>query len=437
MFKNIKNNFTLFSQIINIFVLSILLFNIFSTPVIAGNATVSVIIKNTSGQGLPSVPITCTSTAPKVGTELPPAPDINYLTTNGNGIANWSVDGIEGYTYKCFASSATYTVNNVTYYFSSPSPSEAFSLIPGQTQQVNITGTPYNTGSSNNNSNTSTTSEPEIEYAPVSETEISSTFTKEGSETTSFTDMTLEDSKTVSELTIDDAEFGKIKYLEDKDLSDDKFLSIFEDLDNYFNFMTGKVTVDTQDVSEFNSKALVTFYNINLVGNEIKIALDDEYNEEISSSAEYNKETKELSFEVSSFSEYEVMPNMQISLEKDSITIDTYNYTISGTVEDLDSTIEVELNGEKIEENIEIDKNGNFNIELTLKEGDNTINITTTGISGYSESINKNINYTPPTNYIYWIVGGVALCILFLISVITAVFFIIKKKKKSKTKKKI
>lgn len=205
-----------------------------------------------------------------------------------------------------------------------------------------------------------------IPKAPISQAKIPEIFIQKGSNTTSFSNLTLENSKAVKDLTLDILNVGAIQFTEDVDLSANELKEIFSQLDSYVKINQGEVEIDTNQLPQLNKTAKVTIHNINLL-QPPTILKDGEYVEGLVSNISLENQT--LSFNVTGFSKYTIKPSTQLSYP--AITNDQQVTTINGITTDPSAQITIRLahNVTLLVENI--DNNGNFKVEVPVI-GDNS-----------------------------------------------------------------
>ena len=104
----------------------------------------------------------------------------------------------------------------------------------------------------------------------------------------------------------------------------------------------------------------------------ILIAKNSIINEQLSKLAKYNVKTKTLTVLVNGFSTYTYVPTITVT---SAHTINTQAYTLTGTISDKDSTIDIIVNGNLIAQNVKTNEQGYFSYNLQLTEGENTITI--------------------------------------------------------------
>ncbi|MBD3280846.1 hypothetical protein GF389_04980 [Candidatus Dojkabacteria bacterium] len=216
-------------------------------------------------------------------------------------------------------------------------------------------------------------------------------FYENGSDTSRFEDVTVEELESFPNFTIHKPDYAKIVYDKALNLSSTTSINKLKTLDQYvFMEYPGEVSVASDLFPELNNSATVTLEGLNFVqlsqGYKPHIMKDNaDAGESISNVALTNG--NKISFEVDGFSSYSVRPTFEFD-ENEIETTETA-YTLTGKIDDLDSEISVYLNDESQDMEIEIDDDGEFEIQIELKEKENVVQVLAVGVSEqtYSEVV--------------------------------------------------
>ena len=227
---------------------------------------------------------------------------------------------------------------------------------------------------------------PKVENAPVASVTLPSEFKQEGSQTTDLSKLTTESAKSVSNFTLDNVGIGSIKYLEAVDLSSQDTANKFKNLSSYVQISYGKVKVDSEALGVLNKNEQINL-NMNLVdGYEIVILKDGEVVDGAVSNIVYKDGV--LSFEVGGFSEYVIKPILTL----DDVESETNKKIISitGGVSDLSASVKMIVNG--VEQAVEVDELGNFDVMIDLIDGNNDVKVVVTSLNGVVDEQELVIN---------------------------------------------
>ncbi|MDA1169160.1 MAG: hypothetical protein O3A36_02375 [bacterium] len=159
---------------------------------------------------------------------------------------------------------------------------------------------------------------------------------------------------------------------------------------------TAKLDLDAKAVQEIrNAGAEITFYNVPDYGSDKPtILLDGEDPGSIVSDIVYSREAKTLTFTGGHFSEYTVVPKITVSSPEDSTVRTTDStYTVKGSVDAVDTEINVYLNGKNVFTAKPIDKK--FEIKVDLKIGENIIEVKAANGVGSALPIKRKITRLP------------------------------------------
>ncbi len=193
--------------------------------------------------------------------------------------------------------------------------------------------------------------------------------------------------KEVKKLTIEDKEMGGIEFKGELDLSKEK--DKVNNIDEYVKIEKSKVTVISEKVKSLNTKAVVTLYNQDLINGNFKVveikgkkSIESEKVKNI----EYKLKDKKLQFEVDGFSTYAVHPNLKVN----AYEANDDTYVITGNVGDLDSNIQIYLNGEKFLDEIEVNNKGRFTTIIDVEDV-SKVEVKAIGSSGVVDSFKFNL----------------------------------------------
>ncbi len=311
----------------------------------------------------------------------------------------------------------------------------------------------YCTYSLNSSSTTPTDPEPTPAPAPVEKqpkmasianVSMPKSFTFKGSKTTDISVLTEAQSKKVKRFTLDIKGKGNIIWEESLDLSSSSLRNKFKNLNRFVIFKKGSVEVKADKIKPFaNKKATVNMYNINLKlakGETPVILRNSKVVSKGISKIIYKAKKNILSFQVNRFSKYTLIPS--ISIEKTPKETNETKVELNGSVDDLDSKVTVIIG--KNTETVNIDKNGVFNYEVELNEGENIITVKAKGVSGaVSEKeirITRVVQDNTPNPQsentgMILIIAGIAGAIVIFSFIVFAIFIIKKKKKDADSNK--
>ncbi|HOU75982.1 MAG TPA: DUF459 domain-containing protein [Candidatus Dojkabacteria bacterium] len=220
-----------------------------------------------------------------------------------------------------------------------------------------------------------------IPKAPVSKAKIPDIFIQEGSNTTNLSNLTLENSKAVKDLTLEILNVGSIQFTEDIDLSANELKDSFSQLDKFIKINQGEVEVDTAQLPQLNKPAKITIHNINLL--ETPVILKDGNLDE-GNVSNIILENQTLSFNVTGFSRYTIKPS--IGLTALPITKDQEVTTINGVTSDPNSLIIAKL-PHNIAITVEkIESDGSFSVEVPIIGDKTTYSFEVTFFNGLTET---------------------------------------------------
>jgi len=220
-----------------------------------------------------------------------------------------------------------------------------------------------------------------IPKAPVSKAKIPDIFIQEGSNTTNLSNLTLENSKAVKDLTLEILNVGSIQFTEDIDLSANELKDSFSQLDKFIKINQGEVEVDTAQLPQLNKPAKITIHNINLL--ETPVILKDGNLDE-GNVSNIILENQTLSFNVTGFSRYTIKPS--IGLTALPITKDQEVTTINGVTSDPNSLIIAKL-PHNIAITVEkIESDGSFSVEVPIIGDKTTYSFEATFFNGLTET---------------------------------------------------
>ncbi len=251
---------------------------------------------------------------------------------------------------------------------------------------------------------------------------------KENSTTSDLRGLSVDDSKEVEDFTLDVVGKSKIEFLEKVDLSGEEIADKFVKFEEYISLKSGAVSIDSEAIPQLNKNAKITFYNLNLLKDEIEIYKDGKDVTDEVKNLEYKN--KNLSFEVDSFSEYKVGTGLTILQPIENITVEEGSYLIKGKVSDLDSKVVVEVNGKKYDVK-DVDDQGRFEKEVTLKDGENKVSVLATSVSGKVDKKDLVITWEEQSMFSGWIYLVMGVFSLFLLTG-GVVYMVIRNKRKSK-----
>ncbi len=266
---------------------------------------------------------------------------------------------------------------------------------------------------------------PEIEKITIS---LPSEYSQASSTTTSLSGLTVDEVQAVNNFTLEKLDTGKIEFLEPVDLSSEETQNKLKDLNTYLRIDSGMVELKSSDLPALNKKAKLTFANLSLNVEKVKILKDGmDVTSELSNLV-YDKESKKISFEVTGFSKYEIAPNLQINNYQEKLTVTTQQYELKGNVSDLNASLTVKVNGEKLDlsKNV-VNDNGEFAIEVDLVEGQNNLIVEATSPNDVSEIKSFEINYQkeiPANNFSLPIVTGLVAFGLAILAILGAYLYL-------------
>lgn len=229
---------------------------------------------------------------------------------------------------------------------------------------------------------------------------VHASFYKSGSTSTKLDGLSSEQLKSLNNLTFHIPDIAKIVYNETIDLSSEDAINRLEKLDQYlFLEQVGEAAIASDLMPELDKSATITFYGLNIASISDDYRPVIVYDDQEASESQVKDVTlvgrDTITFEVQGFSVYAYRPTL--AFEQEEYDTDTKEFTLQGKVDDLDSEISVYLNNDRLDEKIDIDEDGNFEIPLTLEEKENVVQVMATGISEQTYSETVTINYTQGT----------------------------------------
>lgn len=281
--------------------------------------------------------------------------------------------------------------------------------------------------------------------------EINEWYYFEGSQTTDLS--TIEDTTKVSNFTLDRMDLSMMTFAGEVDMSSNEAVDYIENVDDFVYFEYMYFWVSWEFWSYWETPLEVTFHdaeneyteNSDIVVNGTVLGAEDytvvtteSGDKKVELSPEVIKEVKGESDKI----EVKVQPKLATNLEnfQDYIDLNTGILTVKGNVTDLNSKVFIVLNDEEIK--VEYDENGNFETEIQLVEGRNTISAYATNEDGVFGKVEGAITYTAPAvdvtamndlidflknNWIYFAIGAAMIPVVGLI-VILGIFSLILKK---------
>jgi len=234
---------------------------------------------------------------------------------------------------------------------------------------------------------------------------------KIGSVSTKFTELDKTKLASVPNFIFDNPGVNKISYVDTLDLSNYNEYSKISLLANYLDLETrGKVKFNTELVPVFNKSAKVTMSGIKLVSWEDgKLAQIKRDNSIMSDPKELSYKNEELSFIVSGFSTYTVVPRLQLNLEGlgtntlegTDKTLKVYevssdSFKLDFRVDNLNSTITVINNGQPVNIPSLPSVDGSVNQTVQLVDGSNRFRVQVKLDNGEQVEEIFTINYSKP-----------------------------------------
>lgn len=267
-----------------------------------------------------------------------------------------------------------------------------------------------------------------ILMSSISESNIPALFKQIGSQTTDLSNLTLENSKSVQEFTIDIPDIGTIKFKDPIDLSSRELKYLFNDLDKYVKIEKGKVSIDTEFLPQLNKPASITIRNLELLTTPVILKNGNMIKDEVTN---LKFENNTLSFDVNEFSTYTIKPKLIIKTPPKETAKEVIE--INGRTSDLLTNIKVYLPYNIVTEITEFDEKGNFRFEVPLMGKDNSYKVISTFFNGYQEEtiINirkvEDISLDQTQKYVKFTNNLIIPAIFFFLSTLVLDVFLIKK----------
>jgi len=190
-----------------------------------------------------------------------------------------------------------------------------------------------NESSTNSNQNQeSTQNEGEDQQIRV---QLHERFLKDGSSTTRIDEMNQEQLRNVERFTIEEMNKNKVEFKNNMDLSSEETVEKMNNLTEYIDLSScGKVTIDADSISVFNSPATITMLGLEFdrepdIYKDGKLATSDQVTNVSYSYSEESKGT--LTFDVVGFSTYEareIIEDEQSTVTSDQYGSDDFNTTV-------------------------------------------------------------------------------------------------------------
>ncbi len=392
----------------------------FYDQVIAASGTINVTIKNTSGQGVGSIPGECIGTyrQESASGDIPLIEVEHYkFTSNSAGKTSISVQNVEKAEFQCILmiSSKDYSGGNSGFKVSSGgSKSVSFTYLKGASSSTKVKSNSSNSSVTKSQTQTQSQEEVKIEYAPISKSNIPGGY----SLSHDLKKLEMEQAKKVETFKVAHKESkNTIEWLEPLDLSSADLEEKFNKLDEYIQIDNkGKVFVNTEALPQLNKKARVTMANLNFYfreGEGAVITKDGEIvSEDLVSDIKYDSEAKTLVFTVSGFSEYELKPRLIVNECEEAIKED--KCTITGYTEDLDADLTLSISGDMgMEEELAINEKGEFEFDVELDRGQKIdVKLLSANLNGATETASWSTSREELIKSIYLIIGAAILVII-------------------------
>jgi len=224
--------------------------------------------------------------------------------------------------------------------------------------------------------------------------QLPSIFTQTGSTSSNLTKYSDAQLKSIKNFTLHVPGFAKVVFKEPINFASSK--DKINQLDQFVLLQQpGEISIATELAPELDKPAVVTFYGLkyNPVGENYKpvITRDDQIptGNEVTNINLTGTDT--ISFSVSGFTTYSLKPVLYFA--QTDITADTQTYKLEGQVDDLNSQISISLNGNRINQVVEVNNDGTFSANLDLKRGTNEIKVSATGTSEQVTTTDLTIKY--------------------------------------------
>lgn len=352
-------------------------------------------------------------------TQPPSAPSSLRATSVGRTSVtlawNASTDNVGVAGYRIYRNGVSiYTISSISFTNIRLTPGEKY------TYYVKAYDAVGNTSGSSNSISVNTT---EI----ISDINLPAVFTTEGSKSTDLSKIS--DPKKVENLTLDVVDKNLIVFNDPVDLSSPEVPSLFKSLDQYIKMTKlGIVEVDSAALAMLaGKKAALSMFNLPFVKTPEILVNGEEDKNNIVSNIEYKENT--LTFNITSFSKFEAVPELEISEPKNNFETSEEEITLKGTISDPEAKVSAKLNNKAVGD-IKVDsKTGQFSKKITLKQGNNTIVVSATSEFGPKLTSTIKGEYKPQS-YLLWIIIG-AVILLLLITI--GVWWYYKKRRAAKT----
>lgn len=272
-----------------------------------------------------------------------------------------------------------------------------------------------------------------------------SVFTQSGSSTTNIALLKKNEAVEYRGFTLDVRNGNKIVWEGPLDLDTDEFLEIISKLDQYVGLtLPAEIAVNTSKVPILDSPATIVFKNVEFVSAPTLLKDDEKVSQAVQNSGICDKSAKICSYGVEGFSEYKLAPTLTVT---EVAEVGSANYRMEAFVDDLKATVKYRLNNGvwTVISNIDIDT-GRFTADLTLAEGQNTIELTAVSINGETDTLMTEVIYTPgfvePENddtprsstNVVLIILAVALIVASAVAIVILWLMVYKKRNKQVTK---
>lgn len=198
-----------------------------------------------------------------------------------------------------------------------------------------------------------------------------------GPDTTDVSQIKQNEAEEYKNFTLDTAVGNKIIWREAVNLADATLLSRIENIDTYvFISAPGLISVDTTMAPFFDVGAQIVFKNVSFLMAPKLLKDGQEVSEDIQTTGSCDLNSKTCSFLVDGFSEYKFKPTITLEIPE---VVPEAQYTVEGTIDDLDAVIEIKLNDNDWKEVGEVDiGTGTFRSVIVLAEGANIIKVRAT-----------------------------------------------------------
>lgn len=296
-------------------------------------------------------------------------------------------------------------------------------------------GTSSSTSTTSDSTDTATTTTPtttttEPEEKTIKDVVLPSVFRAKGSKSTNLSKIS--DPKKVKNFTIDVVGKNRVVFTDLVDLSSTKSPSLFKSLDKYVQMVSlGVVEVDTKTLSMLAKKrAAVSMFGLPFVATP-KILVDGKVDSAgVVSNVKYAAGT--LTFDVKNFSKFEAVPTLTINQPQTGFEVADPDITLTGKITDPAANVSAKLNNRSLGNLKVATSSGQFSGQLTLKEGNNTIQVS--ALSKFGPPLVATVSgvFTPKVITAQMIV--VAGLMLLVIALIGAWWYIRRRQKTTREK---